>query len=120
MNQQVKSIELANAVKNRGKESEKVEDMISEATYIFEPSSYAVAAHLERSMMQIALSQLILESKLAQYASRFRAMSASHQRSQEGKDELHLMYNRSKRMIKDERLKEIVNGLKKSQVGTGA
>lgn len=120
MNQQVKSIELANAVKNKGKASDEVEDMISEATYIFEPSSYAVAAHLERSMMQIALSQLILESKLAQYASRFRAMSASHQRSQEGKDELHLMYNRSKRMIKDERLKEIINGLKKSQVGTGA
>lgn len=120
MNQQVKSIELANAVKNRGKESEKMEDMISEATYIFEPNSYAVAAHLERSMMQIALSQLILESKLAQYASRFRAMSASHQRSQKSKDELHLMFNRSKRMIKDERLKEIVNGLKKAQLGTGA
>ena len=120
MNQQVKSIELANAVKNRGKESEKLEDMISEATYIFEPNSYAVAAHLERSMMQIALSQLILESKLAQYASRFRAMSASHQRSQKSKDELHLMFNRSKRMIKDERLKEIVNGLKKAQLGTGA
>lgn len=120
MDQQVKSIELANAVKSRVKENDKVEEIISEATYIFEPSSYAVAAHLERSMMQIALSQLILESKLAQYASRFRAMSASHQRSQKGKDELHLLYNRAKRAIKDERLKEIVNGIKKSQVGTGA
>lgn len=120
MNQQVKSIELASAVKSRGRESDKIEDIISEETYIFEPSSYAVAAHLERSMMQIALSQLILESKLAQYASRFRAMSASHQRSQKGKDELHLLYNRAKRAIKDERLKEIINGLKKSQVGTGA
>jgi hypothetical protein len=47
-------------------------------------------------------------------------MSASHQRSQKGKDELHLLYNRAKRAIKDERLKEIVNGIKKSQVGTGA
>ena len=120
MNQQVKSIELATAVKSRAKETDKVEDIISEATYIFEPSSFAVAAHLERSMMQIALSQLILESKLAQYASRFRAMSASHQRSQKSKDELHLMFNRAKRAIKDERLKEIVNGIKKSQVGTGA
>lgn len=120
MNQQVKSIELASAVQSRVKETDKVEDIISEATYIFEPSSYAVAAHLERSMMQIALSQLILESKLAQYASRFRAMSASHQRSQKSKDELHLMFNRAKRAIKDERLKEIVNGIKKSQVGMGA
>jgi F-type H+-transporting ATPase subunit gamma len=120
MNQQVKRIELASAVKSRGEESDKADEIISEATYIFEPSSYAVAAHLERSMMQIALSQLILESKLAQYASRFRAMSASHQRSQDGKDELHLMYNRARRAVKDERLKEIVNGLKKSQVGAEA
>jgi len=120
MNQQVKNIELANAVKARGKESDKPDEIISEATYIFEPSSYAVGAHLERSMMQIALSQLILESKLAQYASRFRAMSASRQRSQEGKDELHLAFNRARRAVKDERLKEIVNGLKKSQMGAGA
>ena len=120
MNQQVKSIELASAVKNRAKQSDETEEVISEATYIFEPNSYAVAAHLERSMMQIALSQLILESKLAQYASRFRAMSASHQRSQKSKDELHLLFNRAKRGVKDERLKEIINGLKKSQIGTGA
>ena len=80
--------------------------------------AFAVAAHLERSMMQIAVSQLILQSKLAQYASRFRAMSASHQRADESKQELHMLYNRARRAIKDERLKEIVNGLKKSTVGT--
>lgn len=117
MSQEVKKIELSNAVKQRGGESDKPEDIISEATYIFEPSTYAVAAHLERSMMQIALSQLILESKLAQYASRFRAMSASRQRATEMKGELHLSYNRATRMVKDERLKEIVNGLKKSRAG---
>src|SRR3712207_7285068 len=59
----------------------------SEATYIFEPSAFVLVDHLERSMMQIALEQLILESKLAQYASRFRAMSASH-RSEEHTSEL--------------------------------
>ena len=117
MNQQVKRIGLSSAVKTRGDASEKADEEISELTYIFEPSSYAVAAHLERSMMQIAISQLILDSKLAQYASRFRAMSASHQRSQESKDELHLAYNRARRTVKDERLKEIINGLKKSQAG---
>lgn len=120
MNQQVKRITLSNAVKTRGGASDKADEEISELTYIFEPSSYAVAAHLERSMMQIAISQLILDSKLAQYASRFRAMSASHQRSQESKDELHLAYNRAKRAVKDERLKEIINGLKKSQAGARA
>jgi len=71
--------------------------------------------HLERSMMQIAVSQLILESKLAQYASRFRAMSAANQRAVEAKDDLNLEFNRARRALKDERLKEIVNGLKKSR-----
>ncbi len=91
--------------------------MISEKNYIFEPSTYAVAAHLERSMIQIAISQLILESKLAQYASRFRAMSVSHDRADEAKSDLHLAYNRAHRAIKDERLKEIINGMKKARSG---
>lgn len=115
MSQEVKRIELASAVQIAGAKNEKTEDLITEQNYIFEPSAYAVAAHLERSMLKIALSQLILQSKLAQYASRFRAMSASHQRADESKTDLHLAYNRSKRAVKDERLKEIINGIKKSK-----
>jgi ATP synthase F1 gamma subunit len=120
MNQGVKQIELSAAVKARGSGTDAPDEVISEATYIFEPSSFAVAAHLERSMMQIAVSQLILESKLAQYASRFRAMSASHQRADESKAELHLDFNRARRNVKDERLKEIINGLKKAKVGAAS
>ncbi|GAC1498778.1 MAG: ATP synthase F1 subunit gamma [Candidatus Saccharimonadales bacterium] len=119
MVQDVKRIELSSAVKERGIASEAAEDIISEQTYIFEPSTYAVAAHLERSMMQIAISQLILESKLAQYASRFRAMSSSHQHADEIKTDLHLEFNRARRAVKDERLKEIINGLKKTRLGVG-
>ncbi len=119
MAQEVKKIELSSAVRQRGLESDKPEDVISEQTYIFEPSTYAVAAHLERSMMQIAVNQLILESKLAQYASRFRAMTSSHQRAREIRDDLHLDYNRARRAVKDERLKEIINGIKKTHTGAG-
>lgn len=115
MVQDVKRIELSSAVRSKGLAGDKPDEVISEDTYIFEPSTYDVAAHLERSMMQIALSQLILDSKLAQYASRFRAMSSSHQRADESKREVHLEYNRAKRAVKDERLKEIVNGLKKAR-----
>lgn len=117
MVQDVKRIELSNAVQQKGQTTEASEEVITESNYIFEPSTYDVVDHLERSMMQIAISQLILESKLAQYASRFRAMSASHSRSDEAKAELHMLYNRAKRGIKDERLKEIINGMKKSQAG---
>lgn len=117
MVQDVKRIELSSAVQQKGKVVDEGDEIITEANYIFEPSTYEVVDHLERSMMQIAMSQLILNSKLAQYASRFRAMSASHTRADEAKGELHLDYNRAKRAIKDERLKEIINGLKKSQAG---
>ena len=120
MVQDVKRIELSAAVKQQGRTSEKPDEVISESNYIFEPSTYDVADHLERSMMQIAISQLILDSKLAQYASRFRAMSASHQRADESRGDLHMEYNRSKRAIKDERLKEIVNGIKKSKMGVAS
>lgn len=117
MVQDVKKIELSSAVTSIGSKSEKPDEIISETNYIFEPSTYDVVDHLERSMMQIALSQLILNSKLAQYASRFRAMSASHTRADESKNELHLSFNRARRAIKDERLKESINGLKKSRSG---
>lgn len=114
MVQDVRRIELSAAVQQQGQESKGATEIISSDNTIFEPSMYSVIDHLESSMMQIAVSQLILDSKLAQYASRFRAMSASHTRAQESKDDLHLELNRAKRSIKDQRLKEIVNGMRKA------
>lgn len=115
MVQDVKSIELSSAVADKGKTSKSGEEIISEENYIFEPSTYDVVDHLESSMLRIAVSQLILNSKLAQYASRFRAMSASHTRAGDAKQELHLDYNRARRAIKDTRLKEIIVGMKKAK-----
>lgn len=112
MVQDVRKISLSSAVSNIGRKSEKSEEYISEDTYIFEPSAYVLVDHLERSMMRIALEQLILESKLAQYASRFRAMSASHQAADDQLADITLRYNRGKRAIKDDRLKEIINGIR--------
>jgi ATP synthase F1 gamma subunit len=116
MSQDVKRIALGQAVQEAAKKVEKGDEVISEFNYIFEPTAYAVAAHLERSMLEIALSQVILDSKLAQYASRFRAMTMAHDRSDESLRDLHLLYNRAKRGQSDERLKEIINGLKKTRV----
>ncbi|HSX24056.1 MAG TPA: FoF1 ATP synthase subunit gamma [Candidatus Saccharimonadales bacterium] len=120
MVQDVKRIELSSAVQTQGRRSDKPEEVISEVNYIFEPSTYEVVDHLERSMMHIAMSQLILDSKLAQYASRFRAMSTSSQRANEVKGELKLDYNRARRAVKDTRLKEIIGGLKSKQAREAA
>jgi F-type H+-transporting ATPase subunit gamma len=115
MVQEGKRIELqsavadqARAVGNKGKSDE----VISEETYIFEPTTFDVVAHLERSMTEIALSQVILDSKLAQYAARFRAMSMAKDRANDLVNDLRLQFNRTKRHIQDERLKEMINGMR--------
>ncbi len=113
MVQDIKRIELSKAVQEAGQHAGKKEEVISEATYIFEPSSFDVVAHLERTMVDITLSQVILDSKLAQYASRFRAMSVANDRSSESFRDLHSLYNRTKRAIADERLKETLVGRRK-------
>lgn len=114
--QNVKKMNLSNALKDQGAAS--VEQLLSgevinEETHIFEPSTHEVIGYLERSMVGIILAQIILESKLAQYASRFKAMTAAHERADESLAEYTMMLNRSKRAIKDTRLKEIVIGMRK-------
>jgi ATP synthase F1 gamma subunit len=114
MSQSIESIHLNRVVMDMGNTVRAGEEVINEKTYIFEPNAYAVIGHLERSMMQISLSEVILESKLAQYASRFRAMSIAKDRAQETFGDVSLMFNRAKRHEKDERLKEVLNGLRKA------
>jgi F-type H+-transporting ATPase subunit gamma len=114
MSQSIESIHLSREVLAMGSAVTSSEDIINEFTYIFEPNTYAVIGHLERSMMQISLSEVILESKLAQYASRFKAMSIAKDRAQETLDDVSLMFNRARRHEKDERLKEVLNGLRKA------
>lgn len=116
MIQDVKRINLSSAVQAQGKTAGKASEVISEANYIFEPSTFAVAAHLEQSMLSSMLGQVIFESKLAQHASRFRAMSSAHKKADETVGDLHTMYNRAKRSAKDERLKEIINGMRKANI----
>lgn len=120
MSQEARKIELSTAVQKEGSEADEAEEVISEKSYIFEPSTYEVVDHLERSMMQIAVSQLILESKLAQYASRFRAMSVANQRAVDVKDSLSLELHRARRAQKDERLKETISGCNKPAGQVGA
>ena len=112
--QEVKSIDMLTAVQEKGKEVHGRDEFISDANYIFEPSTFDVVAHLESSMLQIALSQVILDSKLAQYASRFRAMSVAKDRASGLHNDLTVLFNRTKRHIQDERLKEVINGLRKA------
>ena len=116
MVQEGKRIELQSTIADQAQavngKSENADEVISDETYIFEPSTFDVVAHLERSMTEIALSQVILDSKLAQYAARFRAMSMAKDRASDLVSDLRLEFNRTKRHIQDERLKEMINGMR--------
>ncbi len=121
--QEIRDVDLSEVVSSKGRVADLDtigEDLVSERTYIFEPSSYAVAAYLEKSILRLTISQFIYDSRLAQVASRFKAMSAAKERSMETAGELRLEYNRSKRTQVDTRLKESMAGLKKIRAAGGA
>lgn len=114
--QEIKEVDLSEVVSSKGRVadmSQVSDDLVSEKNYIFEPSPYAVAAYLENSILRLTLAQFIYDSRLAQVASRFKAMSAAKERSIDTATQLHTEYNRSKRNQVDTRLKESLAGLKK-------
>jgi len=118
--QEIKEVDLSDVVSSKGRAvdlSTLGDDMVSEKTYIFEPSSYAVTAYLEDSILRLTISQFIYDSRLAQVASRFKAMSAAKERSISNAAGLHTEYNRAKRNQVDTRLKESMSGLKKLRAG---
>jgi ATP synthase F1 gamma subunit len=118
--QEIKDIDVSDAISVMGKiaDLETVSDeKITEKTYIFEPTAYAVSAYLETAIVRLMLTQFIFDSRLAQLASRFRAMTAAKTRSVETANELHTQYSRAKRALVDVRLKESLVGLKKIRAG---
>lgn len=118
--QEIKDVDLSEVVSSKGRVADMAtvgDDMVTEKTHIFEPSSYAVAAYLENSILRLTISQFIYDSRLAQVASRFKAMSAAKERSIDNAAELHTEYNRAKRSQVDTRLKESMAGLKKLRAG---
>ena len=118
--QEIKDVYLSEVVSSKGRVADLStisKDMVTEKSYIFEPSSYAVAAYLENSILRLTISQFIYDSRLAQVASRFKAMSAAKERSISNAAGLHLEYNRAKRNQVDTRLKESMSGLKKLRAG---
>lgn len=113
LRQEVARIELFSAVAALGKtKNEKFNEVISSRDYIFEPSLNEIITYMETVMLDIALGQIILESKLAQYASRFNAMNQAKNKAKDMQHDLTLELNRAKRAQGDERIKEVLGGMK--------
>ncbi len=111
--QEVRSINLVSHIQSMSENAD--EDIMTDADTIFEPSLDEIADEMEASMMSLALSQTILQSGLAQAASRFNAMTVAEDRASELLGEYNLEYHRAKRAESDRRLREVLVGIKKKR-----
>lgn len=80
-------------------------DVIISGDYIFEPSIERVVEYMESMMLSTALTEVILESRLAQLASRFNAMSIAHQAAEKRVEYLSTDVSRLKRLKADEAIR---------------
>jgi F-type H+-transporting ATPase subunit gamma len=111
--QEVKTLDLISSLRNMSTGIDG--DAITDAETIFEPSLDEIAAQMEATMMTLAFSQTILESSLAQDASRFNAMAVAKKRAGELVQAYQLEFHRAKRSESDRRLREVLVSLKKKK-----
>lgn len=109
--QNIQSIDLVSSMKSMSEEAE--EDAMTAEDTIFEPSLDDIADEMEMTMMTLALSQTILESSLAQAASRFNAMAVAKKRAGELVGDYMLEFHRAKRSESDRRMREVMVSIKK-------
>ena len=111
--QKVGRIELVSAVRDLSEDVEEGTETLNPRDYIFEPDLHKIADYMESVMMEVALIQLIMESKLAQYATRFTNMSRAKHRANELTSAYQRQYLRSKRAENDDRLKEVISAVRR-------
>lgn len=113
--QEITKIDLNAEVQAMGDEVQPQQEAITGWDTVFEPSVQAIIDFMEHTMIGLAFSQVILESGLAQDASRFNAMAAAKKRAIDMVAEYRLDYHRAKRGESDRRLHEVMISLKKKR-----
>jgi F-type H+-transporting ATPase subunit gamma len=113
--QGIKKIDLISTIRDMSEDADTDEDLITSQDTIFEPSLDEIADQMEIIMMNLAFSQTILESQLAQDASRFNAMAVAKKLANELLADSRLEFHRSKRSESDRRLREVMVSLKKKK-----
>ena len=111
--QEVRKIDLISRLRSLSEGAD--EYVMTDSDTIFEPSLDEIADQMEAMMMSLALSQTILESGLAQAASRFNAMTVAEDRAGDMLAEYKMEYHRAKRAENDRRLREVLDGMKKKK-----
>lgn len=116
--QEVRKIDLISRLQTLSEGAN--EYVMTDQDTIFEPSLDEIADQMEAMMMSLALSQTILESGLAQAASRFNAMTVAEDRAGDMLAEYKMEYHRAKRAENDRRLREVLVGMKKKKRAAAA
>lgn len=111
--QEVRSFNLVSRMHDMSVSAD--EGAMTAADTIFEPSLGEIAARMEIDMLSLALAQTILQSGLAQAASRFNAMTSAEERASEMLADYKLEYHRAKRADGDRRLREVLVSIKKKR-----
>ncbi len=106
--QVVRTIELISAVATLGAETSDTTEVISSRDYIFEPSLKEIIKIMEATMLQIALREVILDSHLAQLASRFSAMVVAEDKALKRRKSLYSAWHKAKRDESDKQQRENV------------
>ncbi len=78
------------------------QELIYSSDYIFEPSFEQTVTYMESMMLSTALTEVILESRLAQLASRFSAMNHARLEADNQVKTLSQIISRTKRLKQDE------------------
>ena len=113
--QEIRTIDLYSNIREMSQSATVSDDLITDQETIFEPSLDEIAELMEKGMMSLAFSQAILESSLAQAASRFNAMASAKKLAWELVYFRKLEYYRSKRSENDRRLREVLISIKKKK-----
>ncbi len=80
----------------------RVETAITYDSFIFEPTLDEVVATLEQVMLRTSIAQLLFETRLSQFASRFLHMSMAHNRAEVMYRQLNYKYLTARRYERDE------------------
>jgi len=108
-------MDLYSSIQAMSANSPQSDETITDKDTIFEPSLDAIAGVMEDAMLTLAFSQAILESNLAQDASRFNAMAVAKKRAWEIENYYKLDFHRAKRSESDRRLREILISIKRKK-----
>ncbi len=84
----------------------KPESRINLDGYILEPGYEEIMKYLESVILNISLTQIIFESRLSEYANRFKTTTVINDRARDAIKLLNLQYNQTKRRMKDEALRQ--------------